>query len=171
MAVSGKTAAPHEIPFAVDSDKPPSVPAVSKAMAEQTHARLNAIDPGYRTLIELHQAFANEAAAGTYHFGTGVSANQLANGAKIQGFIVPTFPIVAADYAVTGKATKLRLRMQIASNSVAAASKRTMALYGPYAAGGSSGELELLPGGTIAGSAVESTPAANTYTNVAGADF
>lgn len=35
MAVSGKTAAPHEIPYFLDTDKPPDMAAVTKAMADR----------------------------------------------------------------------------------------------------------------------------------------
>jgi hypothetical protein len=45
MAVSGKTAAPHEIPYYLGTDKPPDMAAVTKAIADQAHARLNAIAP------------------------------------------------------------------------------------------------------------------------------
>jgi hypothetical protein len=45
MAVSGKTAAPHLIPYFLDGDKPPHMGTVTKAMADQTHARLDAIAP------------------------------------------------------------------------------------------------------------------------------
>lgn len=44
MAVSGKTAAPHEIPYYLGGDKPPDMAVVTKAMADRTHARLGAID-------------------------------------------------------------------------------------------------------------------------------
>jgi hypothetical protein len=43
MAVSGKTAAPQEIPYYLGTDKPPDMAAVTKAMADQVHARLNAL--------------------------------------------------------------------------------------------------------------------------------
>jgi hypothetical protein len=45
MAVSGKTAAPHEVPYALDNDKPTSVPVLTKAMADRVHLRLDAIAP------------------------------------------------------------------------------------------------------------------------------
>jgi hypothetical protein len=41
MAVSGKTAAPHEIPYFLGTDKPPDMAAVTKAIADRVHARLN----------------------------------------------------------------------------------------------------------------------------------
>ncbi len=41
MAVSGKTAAPHEIPYFLDSDKPPNMATVTKAMADRLQARLD----------------------------------------------------------------------------------------------------------------------------------
>jgi hypothetical protein len=44
MAVSGKTASPHEVPYFLDSDKPPNMATVTKAMADRLHARLNAVD-------------------------------------------------------------------------------------------------------------------------------
>ena len=40
MAVSGKTAAPHEIPYYLGTDKPPDMAAVTKAMADRLHLRL-----------------------------------------------------------------------------------------------------------------------------------
>lgn len=46
MAVSGKTAAPHEIPYFLDGDAPPNMATVTKAMADRLQLRLNAIDPG-----------------------------------------------------------------------------------------------------------------------------
>lgn len=45
MAVTGKTAAPHEIPYFEPLDKPPNMATVTKAMADQTAARLDAIAP------------------------------------------------------------------------------------------------------------------------------
>lgn len=45
MAVSGKTAAPHEIPYFLGTDNPPDMAAVTKAMAERTAVRLDAIAP------------------------------------------------------------------------------------------------------------------------------
>jgi hypothetical protein len=41
----GKTAAPHEIPYALEEDKPPSMEAASKPAAERVHKRLNEIAP------------------------------------------------------------------------------------------------------------------------------
>jgi hypothetical protein len=38
MAVSGKTAAPWEIPYFLGADKPPDMAAVTKAIADRTHA-------------------------------------------------------------------------------------------------------------------------------------
>lgn len=43
MAVSGKTAAPHEIPFFLASDSPPDMGDVTEAMANRIHSRLNSI--------------------------------------------------------------------------------------------------------------------------------
>jgi hypothetical protein len=40
MAVSGKTAAPWEIPYYLSTDKPPDLAAVTKAIADRTHAVL-----------------------------------------------------------------------------------------------------------------------------------
>jgi hypothetical protein len=45
MAVSGKTAAPHEIPYYLETDSPPDMGAVSKAMAERVHGQLDSIAP------------------------------------------------------------------------------------------------------------------------------
>ena len=45
MAVSGKTASPHEIPYFLGTDKPPDMAAVTKAIAERTAVRLDAIAP------------------------------------------------------------------------------------------------------------------------------
>jgi hypothetical protein len=45
MAVSGKTAAPHEIPYYLGTDNPPDMAAVTKAIAERTHGQLDAIAP------------------------------------------------------------------------------------------------------------------------------
>jgi hypothetical protein len=42
MAVSGKTAAPWEVPYYLGTDKPPDMAAVSKAIAERVHAILAA---------------------------------------------------------------------------------------------------------------------------------
>lgn len=44
MAVSGKTAAPHEIPYFLGSDSPPDMGDVTQAMAERLHERLGAVD-------------------------------------------------------------------------------------------------------------------------------
>ncbi|HET7443282.1 MAG TPA: hypothetical protein VFJ57_01345 [Solirubrobacterales bacterium] len=44
MAVSGKTAAPHEIPYFLGTDKPPDMAAGTKAIADRVHARLGAVD-------------------------------------------------------------------------------------------------------------------------------
>jgi hypothetical protein len=38
MAVSGKTAAPYEIPYFLETDKPPDMGAVTQAQAERVHA-------------------------------------------------------------------------------------------------------------------------------------
>jgi len=43
MAVSGKTAAPHELPYYLGTDKPPDMAAVTKALAERTGVRLDAL--------------------------------------------------------------------------------------------------------------------------------
>lgn len=42
MAVTGKTAAPHEVPYFIGGDKPPDMAAVTKAIADRVHARLPA---------------------------------------------------------------------------------------------------------------------------------
>jgi hypothetical protein len=41
----GKTAAPHEIPYGLETDEPPSLEAASRPQAEQVHKRLNEIAP------------------------------------------------------------------------------------------------------------------------------
>jgi hypothetical protein len=38
MAVSGKTKAPYEIPYFLDTDKPPDMAAVTKALADKLDA-------------------------------------------------------------------------------------------------------------------------------------
>jgi hypothetical protein len=40
----GKTAAPHEIPYAIEADSPASAEEATKPMAERVHERLDAID-------------------------------------------------------------------------------------------------------------------------------
>lgn len=42
MAVSGKTAAPIEAPYFLDSDKPPNMATVTKAMSDRQHALIEA---------------------------------------------------------------------------------------------------------------------------------
>lgn len=49
MAVSGKTEAPHEIPYFLGSDAPPDIGDVTKAMADRLHERLDDIAPGQLT--------------------------------------------------------------------------------------------------------------------------
>jgi len=49
MAVSGKTAAPHLIPYFVGSDAPPDMGDVTEAMAERLHERLDDIAPSQIT--------------------------------------------------------------------------------------------------------------------------
>jgi hypothetical protein len=51
----GKTAAPHEIPYALESDTPPSIEAATKPQAEQVHKRLNEIAPKQITGVSKKQ--------------------------------------------------------------------------------------------------------------------
>ncbi|HVY79314.1 MAG TPA: hypothetical protein VG898_12495, partial [Solirubrobacterales bacterium] len=76
-----------------------------------------------------------------------------------------------ADYAVSGKTTKLRLRVQVAVNPTKAALKFTFGLY-PITPEGSAKTLDFVAGELVTGSsAVVNEPAALGISQTASGDF
>jgi hypothetical protein len=98
MAVSGKTAAPHEIPYFLGTDKPPDMAAVTKAIADRLQLRLPiALQVG---------------GEGSLLFGTGATTARISTGvykitlAKEAGSVVIATPSLAGG--TTGNPVKIR---------------------------------------------------------------
>jgi hypothetical protein len=80
-------------------------------------------------------------------------------------------PINAADFAMTGKTTKLRIRGQVFCNATAPATTFTFTLR-PVTSAGGANEVALTAGSAVSGSPLAiATPSANTVTSSAGSDF
>lgn len=131
-------------------------------------------NPAYRTLMQAGSSFSNDYAANTHLLGEGGDATtaNIVGGGGIRFSIPSIIYLDDADYAVAGKATKLRVRAQIFVNEVKAALKFTFGLYPLTASSGGSDTLSLTKGAVIGGSTVEiNEPAANARTSAVGADF
>jgi hypothetical protein len=89
MAVSGKTAAPFEIPYFLSTDHPPDMGAVTKAMAERLHALI----AGRSTLIATEQS--RESAA----YGT------LTTPDKVEGIVLPEKGLICVAFSAIWRST------------------------------------------------------------------
>lgn len=113
----------------------------------------------YRTLTEGSGAVIAAAAAGTRALGHNAIAVSGTNGA----FPVALFYLAAADYAVTGLTTRLRVKAQLATNAVAPTGTWTFGLHPVTATGGVAGGITYTLGAAVAGStAAFTTPAASS---------
>lgn len=70
MAVSGKTASPLEIPYALSTDKPPDAPLLSKTQAERLHVLLEERDAEIQRGGVAGHVFAAEVTRANAAFGS-----------------------------------------------------------------------------------------------------
>lgn len=105
---------------------------------------------------------------GTYMFNNTGTLNT--SGASLTTNTIQSIQLVAADLAVAGKTTKLRIRAQISCNATAPAITFTFGLY-PYTVAGGANTLVPTFGTVVAGSTVAvTTPSASTVTASASSD-
>jgi hypothetical protein len=143
-----------------------------------TQAELNALTSTYRTIHECSTTIGLDNAAATYMFALSHNAaSQVPNQVSGSGDLVfrgtthPQFQYVAADYAIAGLTTKLRVRSQVSTNATAPAITFTTGLYPLTVAGGSDG-LVITAGTVTSGSTVAfATPDASTITSGASTVF
>lgn len=167
MAVSGKTAAPYEIPYFLGTDKPPDMAAVTKAIADRVHAL--AAGRWYAPKI----ITAEESRTST-EFGFLTSTED-----KIEGVVVPTGGLLLLNFHAQVKSSVAaagRVVPFIGSNnlfnpggSTNAEAKTEGTSFvtinsGPTALEKSSTAAEEQTSGQVVGAALEIFVAAGTYT-------
>jgi hypothetical protein len=126
----------------------------------------------YQTILEASASHTAAKVAGTYALGDGDPAAVSGTGIL---YPIKTIFIASADYpSVDGKATKLRLRVQLYVNDVAPTGNFTFGLY-PITRPGTSGGagLNIYTLGTVVASSTVAfnTPAADGLLNGASVDF
>lgn len=124
----------------------------------------------YKTILESNRPTGPDLAAGTYFlaYNTGVTSQ---SGASQPTQTLPFFYFEAADFAVPGKTTKLRLRAQVGVNATKAAITFTVGLY-PVSFAGGVDELKVTAGTVVSGSTVALIePAASSLTKGTSGDF
>lgn len=84
--------------------------------------------------------------------------------------IADVFHLTAADLAVTGKTTKLRVRAIVACNPTAPACTFTYAMR-TAALGGAAGTISFTAAGVATSAFAIATPTASAYTGAAGTEF
>lgn len=128
----------------------------------------------YRNIQTVSQDVCQALAAGTYLLGSMANAgeNPRASAAEALNWTgLPIFYFDDADYLITGKTLKMRMRAQIGCNATKAALKFTFGLY-PITVAGGPNLLKPTLGTVIAGSPLEiNEPAASTVTQAVGSDF
>lgn len=132
-------------------------------------------NPAYREIYRASGHAGLDLAAGTYMLGTknDFDPNMIKSGTETSSSIVP-FPLFYfdnADYEVSGKTLKLRLRAQVAANATKPTIKFTVGLY-PITVAGTADLLTVTLGTVVSGSTVEfNEPAASTVTQKEATDF
>lgn len=124
----------------------------------------------YKTIADYRVVFSNVDATGTFFagedgvkLGTGVAGNR-----PIQSLI----DFVPADYAVSAKTTKLRVRAQIAVNGTAAGTAvLTMGLYPITISDGGAVLIKYNAGTVVSGSTVAPATTINTFNRGNSGDF
>jgi hypothetical protein len=197
--VPGKTAAPHEIPYSLKGDKPASIEAATKPIAERVHKRLNEIDGVqisdgtiadgklassnngvYRMVMEA-TGLVNQQAAGLYMLGSAGGGNGplvVASGVDIDmsaassAFRPP--PMIAlgpTSYAVAGKSTKFALQGVIAVNGVATLLPDLKIFLRSVTATGEANKLKLALGAAVGAELKFPEPAKENVEPRSSADF
>lgn len=120
----------------------------------------------YKTILEASavEKTAGAFGAGTYSLGTGIALDDSSPTDLLLAGVGPAAVkyFVAADYAVAGLTTKLRVRAQVSSNATASAITFTYGLY-PVTFSGGAGVLNVTLGTVVAGTTVAiASPAAST---------
>jgi hypothetical protein len=170
-------------PYATNSDsrlsnsRAPTVHASSHGAAGSdplsgiTDAQLASPGLGvYRRLVSLAAQIASAVAAATRLLGEGTGGSATGSSTTNWPVLVPIF---AADYAVSGKTTKLRLRVAVQTNNVAPAATFTFGLYPITGAGGASSAGNSTTLGTVVTGSTKAitTPAASSLVVDVTADF
>jgi hypothetical protein len=128
----------------------------------------------YRYLLSAQQTLVTDYGAGTYILGSSNMGGNPVRGSgtgENAGVSPPTFYFAKADYELSGKTQKLRLRAQIHANATKPALKFTFGLYPVTVAGGTDGIVWTF-GTVVTGSQVEiNEPAASTVTPGVTSDF
>lgn len=133
-----------------------------------TQAELDATTSIYRLLLRAGTTLTNAAASGTTYVLSAATSNSTAvNAANVGNSHDWWRHLAAADYTLSGKTTKLRVRATVATVAVAPAVTITVGLYPLTVAAGT-----VTPGTVVSGStAAVATPGTNAYTTVDSGDF
>lgn len=125
----------------------------------------------YRLIDSVQSTFGSDKAAGTYIL-TPNTVYVSGSGTFVDTINPPpVFYFAKADYEVSGKTQKLRLRAQIGVNATKAAIKFTFGLY-PITVAGAADVLVITLGTVVSGSTVEiNEPAASTVSQANSGDF
>ena len=130
----------------------------------------------YRTVFRSGATIGDDVLAATYLLGRNATGAIITSGTTTtttggEWVDLPLLPIVAADYTVDGKTTKLRVRAQVAANATQPTITFTFGLY-PISVAGAADNLTFTAGTVVAGSTVAiASPAASTVTAGASAEF
>lgn len=125
----------------------------------------------YRTFVEAETVIFGSSAAGVYMGSIAATTNICKSGTAAQSYPV-LVPFVAADHAVTGLTTVLRLRVFTTTNGTAPGISYTYGMYPISSIAGSGNTINLTVGAVVAGSTVtRTTPAASSGFVDASADF
>lgn len=116
-------------------------------------------NPVWRTVITTDGIIASLTTTAVMFAGNNLIASGAGTSFSFKGLWVPQ----STDLAVTGKTTRLRLRVAWSTNTVAPAITLTWGLYPISAVGGAAGSLSYTLGTVVAGSTVAvATPIAST---------
>jgi hypothetical protein len=155
-------------------------PVTGANVATATIADTNLASPNnsvYRTLLTAQTTIGQDAVAGTYLFlpGYHTATNYTSSPSGVGDLIgsattMAILQLVAADYTVAGKSTKLRVRAQVSVNSTAPAITFTTGLY-PVTVAGAADILIPTLGTVVAGTTVAiASPPLDTITSGASTD-
>jgi hypothetical protein len=125
----------------------------------------------YRTLLAGTGAAESAAVAGTYAFSQGAD-EILASGTANNEFLPVALYLDDADYTISGRTTKLRLRAQAYTNGAGPGITLTVGLHNITGSTGSAGQNSVTLAAAVAGSTVAfASPAQNTLTQGNSGDF
>ncbi len=146
-----------------------SIETWSTTISDDNFSAAAGMYSAYRTIHEALGRSGSNMPVGTYYFDQGGTTVVASGG----GGIVPHAKYLsAADFAIAGRTTKLRVRATVESNATTPAINFTFGLAGPVAVAGGPNATAYSVGTGVSGSAIAiNTPPASTVTVGTSADF